>query len=1026
MGVINPPAPPQTTGSRRWLTLFGAAALWFVVGPALSRLLYEGLFPAWGWAGRPLPVILMGLGAAALGGWATWRARLPVAAFLPLLLNLVWLTDPAVALGRGRFLFGASLWAVAVLLVWARIGDDDRRWRGLGPLFVAVGLLPVYLLTMSAAVGAADTFEFQVVAPQLGIAHPTGYPLYLLLGKLFSLLPAGTVAFRLNLASAVYAVAAAAVLFRLALRLLGKPPAALAGAIALGLVPVYWSQAIVAEVYTLHALITAAALLLTLRLADSPPGDDPATIAAATAGSHKTMTALAFVLGLGLANHLTTVFLMPGAALAILFALRDGRRGERRAAAGRRRSLALLALQLVVAFALPLLLYAYLPLRWAAVNHEPMGLGRFVDWVIGGRFQGALQPMAWLNDPTRRAIVGRLFFDAWGWFYLILAGVGLAWLVARRRRAALLLAIAAAGFTFYALNYYVPDLAVFLIPAHVVIAVWVAAGAAALLDLPSVRRNGRSAALPAAVFTVVLAPALIGAGGRWATVDQSGRDGGEPWARAALARPLAEGAAVLADSEKIAPLYYLQQVEGLRPDLAIMVLPDEAAYRAELETRLAAGQAVYLARYLPGLEGRYHLRSEGALVEVSREPLAALPAGATASDLAFGPLRLAGYRLDPAAGDPSTDAPAADVPSATLYWTLDGPLPDGEPTPTLYTRWVGGALDGAVTIAAGQHPVANNYPVNAMRPGEFVPDYHALPVPDFACDDPAGCPLEFQVAAAPRFTTPDETAWQTVATIPVRPRSGPVGDARRAYFTGFALDGVDAAHLPLRYSGYGRADALAFLLLPSHAVSSFVFPAAGAPAPHDGAGGSAVFLADAAPDSAAPGEPLSLVALPAGEQRAVCGWLAGPTTGCVLAEVTAGVTVPEGAVNFDGQVALLDVAVDESALVPGGQLPVTLTWQGLADMSEDYTVFVQVLDAADRIVGQVDAWPVQGTFPTSQWRPGATVTDPYLVALSPEMQPGPHRLHVGLYLLATGQRLPVVDAEGNAVDDKVELGIGNW
>lgn len=1017
MGVINPPAPAQTTGARRWLTLFGAAALWFVAGVTLSRLLYEGLFPAWGWAGRPLPVILMGLGAAALGGWATWQARLPVAAFLPLLLNLVWLADPAVALGRGRFLFGASLWLVAVLPVWARIGDDDRRWRGLGPLFVAAGLLPVYLLTMSAAVGAADTFEFQVVAPQLGIAHPTGYPLYLLLGKLFSLLPVGTVAWRLNLASAVYAVVAAAVLFRLALRLLGKPLAALAGAVALGLVPVYWGQAIVAEVYTLHALIVAVALLLMLRLVDGFSSDNPAKIAAAAAESRKTMIALAFTLGLGLTNHLTTVFLIPPAAPAILFSLRAEWCGERRAAAGRRRSPALLALQLAVAFGLPLLLYAYLPLRWAAVNHEPMGFGRFVDWVIGGRFQGALQPMAWLHDPTRRAIVGRLFLDAWGWFYLVVAGVGLAWLAVRRWRAAVLLGIAAAGYTFYALNYYVPDLAVFLIPAHVVIAVWVAAGVAALLDLPVIRRYGQSAAPGAVLFTAILAPALLAAGGRWASVDQSARDGGEPWARAALARPLAQGAAVLADSEKIAPLYYLQQIEGLRRDLAIMVLPDEAAYRAELESRLAAGQTVYLARYLPGLEGGYHLRSEGPLVEVSREPLPALPAGVTMTDLSFGPLRLAGYQLDQ----------ATDGPAITLYWTLDAPPAAGEPTPTLYTRWAGPGLGRAVPISSGQHPVANNYPVNAMRPGEFVSDYHVPLVPDFDCDDPAGCALEFQVAVAPRFSSPDEAAWQTVAAIGVRPRSGPVGDARRAHFEGFALDGVDVSTparadgvLPLRYSGFEGTGALIFMLVPPHAVSSFVFPAA-APAPFDGADESTILTADVA---STPGEPLSLVALPAGELRAVCGWLAVPTTGCVLAEVDAGsAALPEGAINFDGKLALLDVAVDESALVPGGQLPVTITWQGLAPMSEDYTVFVQVLDAADRIVGQVDAWPVQGTFPTSQWRPGATIVDPYLVALSPDMEPGPYRLHVGLYLLATGQRLPVIDAAGNAMDDKVELGL---
>ena len=59
------------------------------------------------------------------------------------------------------------------------------------------------------------------------------------------------------------------------------------------------------------------------------------------------------------------------------------------------------------------------------------------------------------------------------------------------------------------------------------------------------------------------------------------------WIGIMLSMPLAQNAAILADSEKIAPLYYVQQIEGLRPDLDIMVLPDEAAYRA-VHSALAA------------------------------------------------------------------------------------------------------------------------------------------------------------------------------------------------------------------------------------------------------------------------------------------------------------------------------------------------------------------------------------------------------------------------------------------------------
>jgi hypothetical protein len=131
------------------------------------------------------------------------------------------------------------------------------------------------------------------------------------------------------------------------------------------------------------------------------------------------------------------------------------------------------------------------------------------------------------------------------------------------------------------------------------------------------------------------------------------------------------------------------------------------------------------------------------------------------------------------------------------------------------------------------------------------------------------------------------------------------------------------------------------------------------------------------------------------------------------------VPLPERAVNFNDQIALLDIDVEPTTLPPGGLLDVVIHWQSLAPMSEDYTVFVQVLDAQDRIVGQVDAWPRQGTYPTSQWSPGETVRDPYQIWLDGDLPPGNYRLQVGWYLLATLRRLPVLDAAGTPVDDKL-------
>jgi hypothetical protein len=152
----------------------------------------------------------------------------------------------------------------------------------------------------------------------------------------------------------------------------------------------------------------------------------------------------------------------------------------------------------------------------------------------------------------------------------------------------------------------------------------------------------------------------------------------------------------------------------------------------------------------------------------------------------------------------------------------------------------------------------------------------------------------------------------------------------------------------------------------------------------------------------------------------ICGWLASPASGCVLGEVElSGVPLPENAANFDDKIALLDIDLLDGPLQPGSILTVKLHWQGLADMTEDYTVFLQVLNDQDQIVGQVDAWPLQGTYPTGQWQPGEMVEDPYEILLPPDLPPGNYRLQVGLYLLATLRRLPVLDAQGLPIDDKV-------
>src|SRR6476469_8172774 len=88
-------------------------------------------------------------------------------------------------------------------------------------LALALGALALYTATLLPGIGSGDTAEFQRVAPTLGVAHPTGYPLYTMLGWLWSRLPlGGTPAWRMNLFSAAASALAVGALF-LAARALG-------------------------------------------------------------------------------------------------------------------------------------------------------------------------------------------------------------------------------------------------------------------------------------------------------------------------------------------------------------------------------------------------------------------------------------------------------------------------------------------------------------------------------------------------------------------------------------------------------------------------------------------------------------------------------------------------------------------------------------------------------------------------------------------------------------------------------------
>jgi len=121
-------------------------------------------------------------------------------------------------------------------------------------------------------------------------------------------------------------------------------------------------------------------------------------------------------------------------------------------------------------------------------------------------------------------------------------------------------------------------------------------------------------------------------------------------------------------------------------------------------------------------------------------------------------------------------------------------------------------------------------------------------------------------------------------------------------------------------------------------------------------------------------------------------------------------------------VKFLGYQLSAEAVKPGEGLHLTLYWQALAEMSTSYTVFTHLLDKDNHIWGQKDNVPGEGTLPTTGWLRGEIIVDEYEIVLRPETPAGEYMLEIGMYEAATGQRLPVVDARGDILGDRIIFG----
>lgn len=126
--------------------------------------------------------------------------------------------------------------------------------------------------------------------------------------------------------------------------------------------------------------------------------------------------------------------------------------------------------------------------------------------------------------------------------------------------------------------------------------------------------------------------------------------------------------------------------------------------------------------------------------------------------------------------------------------------------------------------------------------------------------------------------------------------------------------------------------------------------------------------------------------------------------------------------DFGGEIQLEGYAIENAdTLIPGGVIQLRLFWRAQQPLSRSYTVFNQSYYGDGVMVAQQDSLPVCDRKPTTEWDPGELIVDSRTIPIAPDAPAGDYPLYVGLYDAETSARLPVLDANGAPVDDKVHV-----
>lgn len=891
-------------------------------------------------------------------------------------------------------------------------------------LFVAAFVL--YARTVAPGVLDDDGGEFQTNMYRLGVSH-TGYPLYFLLGKFWTLLvPVGNIAYRANLFSSLFGALTVVLIFFTMRTLVASRPAAIFTAGLFAVSRVEWSQSVIPRVYTLNSFFVVLVILLAILWRSG----------------RISILWVAFAFGLSLTNHRTMIWLAPGLALFMFL-------GEGRAIFRPKRFLSLLGV-----FLLPLLLYLYVPLR----GDSDVGVGyhaaNFGDMILAGNASIWLRfgPPGFLWWRFTTAYLPLVLEQ----FTPIAAIFALAGIIALARkkmpngfppklppRDLLVLiavihifetAFAIVFWTFDSEKYFIPSYLTFLILAGIGLAVAFERLARLHLSLPVSRLAPMALGMLLAGMAIFLL--VVNFPGQ----DLSGNDLVQSRWEDILSQPLEPNALLIGNWESLTPLEYYQNVDNLRRDIErhkVVILRDQLSLVPPddvvklISNSLAHGQAVYMTLYPSQSETLGAVSDAFSLVPVAslwrvENKLAPTPAGTVGvhfgDSLVLNSLLLA------------SDLHAGDLAEMQLNWRTNEAL-DARYKFSFRLRdsagnmWLQRDADPYGGLkATTEWPTRQDIKdvEGIFIPPDAPPGDYALSLAVYDGDTHAALPADgspearlgtIHIASADKvfpldvyqIPNSEDRALSGAKLLGYRvsnsqPRAG---DPLQLEAWWSALDsGSSNVQVELDDASGRRTVLYQGSILPGAAGvlnSRSIY--------------RAIYQLSPSP-TLAPGR-AALSLLDEGE-RVQVGDLELKSSD---RQFTAPQVAHSQTAKIGGSIELLGYDFVKSKAAPGGQFPVKLYWHATAPVKTGYKVFVHLLDSNGILRAQQDSVPKSGSLPTDQWLGGEYISDEYTLSIPADVQPGDFQIEIGMYSQDTGVRMPALDASGFRLpDDRVLLG----